>query len=276
MDHRSPFYEEDYPDTTSTWQRGGCFSLVLIPLVIAFLFTALVQFSGSDGTTQPWDLNLGELPVSAKIVIELNGPGGTDQNPSSGTTADVFGDPQPALAAGSTRAEPAAQTNLRIADFFAPSVKYWEDDILRWAAAAGLDPNLVATVMQIESCGDPKAVSRAGAMSLFQVMPYHFLVGENPFDPDTNALRGLNYLKDSLDKHQDPRLAMAGYNGGINTASKSEQYWPQETIRYAYWGSGIYLDAHMDQPTSTRLDEWYAAGGISLCRQAEAQLGITP
>jgi soluble lytic murein transglycosylase-like protein len=64
--------------------------------------------------------------------------------------------------------------------------------------------------MQIESCGDPRARSRAGAMGLFQVMPYHFAGGDDPYNPDTNAVRGLAYLKRSLDTaNGDPRLALA-------------------------------------------------------------------
>ena len=51
-----------------------------------------------------------------------------------------------------------------ISPVFQPEVQYWSAAIQVWASAAGLDPNLVATVMQIESCGDPRARSRAGAM----------------------------------------------------------------------------------------------------------------
>ena len=68
---------------------------------------------------------------------------------------------------------PEENTSTRIASFFTPEIQYWESNILAWAEEKGLDPNLVATVMQIESCGDPLAESPAGAIGLFQVMPYH-------------------------------------------------------------------------------------------------------
>ena len=163
-----------------------------------------------------------------------------------------------------------------IPPLFAPSVLFWEADILRWAAQAELDPNLVATVMQIESCGDPRALSPAGAMGLFQVMPYHFKKGDAPYQPDTNARTGLAYLKESQVTHQNVRQTLAGYNGGIGTAAKAEHQWPNETVRYAYWGIGIYKDAKDGESFSARLDEWYSAGGASLCRQAEQRLGIQP
>lgn len=165
----------------------------------------------------------------------------------------------------------------KIAPLFTSSVRYWEQDILAWAAERALDPNLAATVMQIESCGDPEAVSSAGAEGLFQVMPFHFQPGDTPTDPATNAARGLAYLVRSLEAHNgDIYLALAGYNAGIGGSQRAEAAWPQETKRYTYWGSGIYDDARLGKDSSARLDEWLAAGGAGLCHQAEIRLGITP
>jgi soluble lytic murein transglycosylase-like protein len=164
-----------------------------------------------------------------------------------------------------------------ILTLFTPEVQYWSVKIKEWAVAAGLDPNLVATVMQIESCGDPRAVSRAGAMGLFQVMPYHFTASDNPYDPDTNALRGLDYLKRSFEAAQgDPRLALAGYNGGIGVIQWPESEWARETQRYVYWGSGIFTDALNGAIESQHLQEWLVTNGESLCRQAQKRLGINP
>jgi soluble lytic murein transglycosylase-like protein len=158
---------------------------------------------------------------------------------------------------------------------FTPEVQFWGGSILRWATEYGVDPNLAATVMQIESCGNPSARSRAGAAGLFQVMPFHFLVYEDAYDPDTNALRGLDYLRRALERSGgDARLALAGYNGGIGVIGRSESGWPAETRRYAYWGSGIYTDAANNAAESSRLNEWLAAGGASLCRKARARLGL--
>ena len=164
-----------------------------------------------------------------------------------------------------------------VASFFTPQVQRWESDLLVWSAVFGLDPNLAATVMQIESCGDPFAVSPAGAMGLFQVMPYHFSQGENSFDPRTNAARGLSYLQRSLNEFgADPGMALAGYNGGINGASRPQQLWAQETIDYKYWGEHIYADAIAGKAESPVLQEWLAAGGASLCAQAEQRAAGSP
>lgn len=163
----------------------------------------------------------------------------------------------------------------QLSRIYAPSVLYWTSSILRWAASEGLDPNLVAVVMQIESCGDPFARSSAGALGLFQVMPYHFLPTDDPYAPDTNAVRGMDYLKHSLAAaDNDIHLGLAGYNGGIGLMSQLELFWPTETVRYACWGSGIYQDAVSGAAVSGRLDEWLAAGGASLCARARQRLQL--
>ena len=86
----------------------------------------------------------------------------------------------------------------QLAAFYAPPVLRWSTALENWSSQYWLDVNLVATVMQIESCGDPEAMSIAGAAGLFQVMPFHFSPGEDSMDPGTNARRGLGYLKLSI------------------------------------------------------------------------------
>jgi soluble lytic murein transglycosylase-like protein len=172
---------------------------------------------------------------------------------------------------------PMISTSLssQLSMLFTPEVQYWGSAIADWAADAGLDPNLAASVMQIESCGDPRALSRAGALGLFQVMPYHFAAVEEPYSPSTNAARGLAYLARALAAADgDARLALAGYNGGIGVIGTPESSWAAETVRYAYWGSGIYADSRSGSAVSATLEEWLAAGGASLCRRARQRLQI--
>lgn len=171
--------------------------------------------------------------------------------------------------------EPVSGQAGHLAPLFTAEVRHWEPHIIAWAENWNLDPNLVATVMQIESCGDPQANSNAGAMGLFQVMPFHFAAGENGFDPHTNAQRGMAYLKNALDaRGGEVRLAFAGYNGGINGAKRPESQWATETIRYVYWGTGIYLDAIQGKSHSDLLSDWLNKGGARLCAQASQRLGL--
>ncbi len=187
----------------------------------------------------------------------------------------------PAFAAAAPTASPKprptqpAGSQAHLAPFFTPEVRHWEADILRWAQRFHLDPNLVATVMQIESCGDPKAVSSAGARGLFQVMPYHFKDGEDPFNPNTNAQRGLAYLRQAWQRSGgDVRLTLAGYNGGLGVIGLDSSAWPAETRRYVQWGAPIYQDAKQGKQNSQALQTWLQHGGASLCRQAHQRLGM--
>lgn len=159
-----------------------------------------------------------------------------------------------------------------MAPLFTKEVKYWGADIDRWSAMYDIDPNMVATIMQIESCGHPGVASHAGAQGLFQVMPFHFTYGEVMTDPDTNAKRGINYLKERLAQTgNDWRMAAAGYNGG-HVASASEYNWVQETRSYVVWAEGIYADASAGKTESETLNRWLSAGGQSLCDKAAATI----
>jgi soluble lytic murein transglycosylase-like protein len=147
--------------------------------------------------------------------------------------------------------------------------------IVAWSAEFGLDPNLAATVMQIESCGYARATSRSGAMGLFQVMPFHFSATDSPYHPDTNARRGLAYLAQSLQRAGgDARLALAGYNGGIGVIGRGEWTWSAQTNRYVYYGAPIFADASAGLTSSPMLNEWYLNYGVSLCQQAHDSLGL--
>ena len=175
----------------------------------------------------------------------------------------------------SINVHPIVSAATRLSPIFTQEVLYWETSILQWAEEWKLDANFIATVMQIESCGDPTAVSGSGAMGLFQVMPYHFEEGENGYLPETNADRGLAYLRLALDKfNTNYELALAGYNGGISGAARPQSLWSNEMNRYVYWGGNIFKDAGQGKLSSPYLDEWLSSGGASLCRQARQHLGL--
>jgi hypothetical protein len=163
----------------------------------------------------------------------------------------------------------------RVAGFFTPEVLYWEPKIIGWANLHGVDPNAIATIMQIESCGDPQAVSVAGARGLFQVMPFHFSDGEDMLDPDTNATRGMNFFNEQLRyTGGDVFLSFAGYNGGYAASGGAYANWANETQRYYEWARGIYQDANDGLESSETLDKWLAAGGAAGCQRAADRLGL--
>ena len=246
--------------TAASAQGSGFLSGFLIPPMAVLLVGLLLAFF-VKGLNIP--VQAGSLPSAASGVVSPDVPAAPAQVENSSLVMAVVNSSAP------------LPTSSSLSPIFTPEIHYWAESIMRWAAAANLDPNLAAVVLQIESCGDPRATSRSGAMVLFQVMPFHFSAGENPYEPDTNALRGLGYLRRSLDKAGgNARLALAGYNGGIGVISRGEWSWAAETARYVKYGFPIYEDARGGVSTSAALNEWYGRYGASLCRQAAQRLGL--
>ena len=162
---------------------------------------------------------------------------------------------------------------VEMAEFFAPSVQHWSDEIGEWSEQYDVDPHLLATVMQIESCGHPTVVSNAGARGLFQVMPFHFTSGEDMLDPDTNAKRGSSFLNHCYQAADGViGLALACYNGGASVINQERDRWSRETQTYYRWGVGIYSDAIAGNAVSETLDRWMEAGGERLCVSALKEL----
>jgi len=99
-----------------------------------------------------------------------------------------------------------------------------DDAIDQAAARHNLDPNLVRSVVKVESNYNPNAVSRKGAMGLMQLMPStaRSLNVSNPFDPAQNVDAGVRHLKSLLQSYGgDVRLSLAAYNAGSNAVSRS-------------------------------------------------------
>ena len=80
-----------------------------------------------------------------------------------------------------------------------------------------LDVDLLASIVQAESANHPRAVSRAGAEGLMQLMPTtaQTLGVANAFAPEENVHGGAAYLDGLLARyHENLSLALAAYNAG--------------------------------------------------------------
>lgn len=103
----------------------------------------------------------------------------------------------------------------------APAVALTPADLSEMLAQAGqrhnLDVDLLASVVHAESGGNPRAVSRAGARGLMQLMPATAasLGVQNSFQPVQNVGGGSAYLDQLLTRYgNNLALALSAYNAG--------------------------------------------------------------
>jgi hypothetical protein len=101
-----------------------------------------------------------------------------------------------------------------------PAVPDIDRHIAEAAQRFGMPPHWIRAVITVESAGDPRAVSRAGAMGLMQIMPGTWAelrrahgLGSDPFDPRDNILAGSAYLRAMYDRFGSPGF-LAAYNAG--------------------------------------------------------------
>jgi soluble lytic murein transglycosylase len=109
----------------------------------------------------------------------------------------------------------------------------------------GVSFQLLKAMIKVESDFNPRAVSRAGAKGLMQIMPLNFnsLKITDPFNPKENIYGGTQYLRKLLE-HYDGKLtlALAAYNAGPTTVDRYEtippfpetQQYVKKVIQYYY------------------------------------------
>jgi soluble lytic murein transglycosylase-like protein len=100
----------------------------------------------------------------------------------------------------------------------------------------GVDPDLVSSVMAMESNFNPRAISRREARGLMQLLPETAtrLGVTDIFDPRQNIDAGTRYLRELLDRyHYDLVLTLAAYNAGPDRVAQYRGVPPfVETVSY--------------------------------------------
>jgi soluble lytic murein transglycosylase len=111
-----------------------------------------------------------------------------------------------------------------------------EPVIRRHSSENQLHPALIRAVIKAESNFDPRAVSRAGAVGLMQLMPQTAVRMDvrDLYDPEDNVAGGTKYLRQLLDRfHGNLPLALAAYNAGENIVERYQALPPiDETRQY--------------------------------------------
>ena len=94
-------------------------------------------------------------------------------------------------------------------------------------------PPIIQAMIEIESRGNPKARSKAGALGLLQLMPgtAKAMGIKNPLDPKQNIRGGTQYFNEMLTKfNNDTELALAAYNWGPGNLRKAIRYLEEKNI----------------------------------------------
>jgi soluble lytic murein transglycosylase-like protein len=124
-------------------------------------------------------------------------------------SVEQIADPPKAVVANV--AEPAATLVTE------PTAAEMREMLTHAGAAHNIDADLLASVVRAESGGQVRAVSRAGARGLMQLMPATAsdLGVQDSFKADQNIAGGTAYLDGLLVRyHENIALALAAYNAG--------------------------------------------------------------
>ena len=105
---------------------------------------------------------------------------------------------------------------------FAENRKKYKQLIGKAARRYRVSEALLDAVVTAESAYDPRAVSRAGAVGLMQLMPgtADRYGASDRYNPESNVYAGTRYLRDLLKQFGDTKLALAAYNAGENNVIK--------------------------------------------------------
>lgn len=114
-----------------------------------------------------------------------------------------------------------------------------------------VSPDLLRSVIRVESGFNPKARSVKGAQGLMQLMPETAarMGVKDPWDPGENVAGGARYLSQLLGRyHNDLPIALAAYNAGPERVQQYHGIPPfPETIAYV---SRVLRDLNQNQRTT--------------------------
>jgi soluble lytic murein transglycosylase-like protein len=116
--------------------------------------------------------------------------------------------------------------------------------ILTEARRAEIDPRLILGLIQVESSGNPNAVSRVGALGLMQLLPNtaaamareSAIPWEGPeslFEPNLNVQLGVRYLTLLIDRFDEIDIALAAYNWGPTRIARVIRNGRSVPVRYS-------------------------------------------
>jgi soluble lytic murein transglycosylase-like protein len=202
----------------STWNKKLIIQLLSVGLV-RFLFVLviilMVSFASNLDSQTPKPV-LDDKPVTAKVI--------SSQSIEKEYTAAKI---EPIL--------PPVKGNKK--------ERLFHPIIIQTSSRHQVDPAIVKAIIMAESGYNPRAISKAGAKGLMQLMPNtaQALGVEDVFNPQQNISGGVRYFKQLLNRFNgDIELALAAYNAGSATVRrykgvppfKATQHYIKKVFKY--------------------------------------------
>lgn len=105
--------------------------------------------------------------------------------------------------------------------------------IMKYAKEYDLDPNIIRSIIEIESSYNPSAISVSGACGLMQLKPAtaRDMGVVNYWDPEQNVKGGARYISLMLQKFGTLDLALAAYNQGPGRVQRAGNQVPNSSAQ---------------------------------------------
>jgi len=192
--------------------------LLKVPFILASLLFALALGGAHAGNTYIYKEDDGTIWYTNKKPLGA----GSDKYKLIGVVGDN------STATASCRGVTAAHMEAK--------ARQYDTIIRRYASKYGVSHHLVKAIISVESCFDERAISRAGARGLMQLMPQtaEYLGVSDSFDSRQNIYGGVRYFSEMQRRFQfNNSLALAAYNAGPNAVEKYKGIPPyRETQNY--------------------------------------------
>jgi soluble lytic murein transglycosylase-like protein len=266
---------------------GCCRGARLLPPLLTVLIAGAACFStcvhAADG-------HASRARGGAQVIMMVGGMNSTESDASrpaaltpssSGTAPQVrtsydtgrqsivigLGDAQPTVLGAPFTALPSRSVTSRIMAL-APLVN-------EVARIADVDGALLMAVIDVESGGNPQAVSPKGATGLMQLMPDTGMRhgASDLFDPRQNIAAGARYLRQLMRQFGDLQVVLAAYNAGEGAVQKyggqippyaeTMSYVPKVMERYMHYRNATSSTSVAEAPSETQTTQ----GRFLLVRQ---------
>ncbi len=153
--------------------------------------------------------------------------------------------------------EPVAAA-VEVVGQFTNTVEQWRPQIDDWAVFYGVEANVIATVLQVETCGNKEYYNdQQHRYGLFGVEWFQFAVGDDYYDLETNTKLGMTVLQDLTQQTNNMGLVFGGWKSRVAMVQSFDR-WDRFAMQFYWNASPIYMGAkNGDGGAAAR--EWLAS-----------------